>query len=113
MSINMGIEYRIYVVIKYECLLRYLQVEWEVKRGGYRDFSVENMEGSHCKVPLQDNSSDCGLYLLQYAESFLQVDTSLHHIIKYTMCATVCFNLTINSKCSFPFRTQLYILICH
>lgn len=52
---------------------RYLQVEWEVKRGGNRDFSTENMAGSHCKVPLQDNSSDCGLYLLQYAETFLQV----------------------------------------
>ncbi|XP_062862033.1 sentrin-specific protease 7 isoform X2 [Trichomycterus rosablanca] len=53
-------------------LREYLQVEWEVKRGGFRDFSAERMVGSHCKVPLQDNSSDCGLYLLQYAESFLQ-----------------------------------------
>ncbi|XP_016298518.1 sentrin-specific protease 7-like isoform X3 [Sinocyclocheilus anshuiensis] len=56
---------------------RYLQVEWETKRGGYRDFSVDNMIGSHCRVPLQDNSSDCGLYLLQYAESFL-LDPVLH-----------------------------------
>uniref|UniRef100_A0A8C1Z105 Si:dkey-100n23.3 n=1 Tax=Cyprinus carpio TaxID=7962 RepID=A0A8C1Z105_CYPCA len=50
----------------------YLQVEWETKRGGYRDFSADHMVGSHCAVPLQDNSSDCGLYLLQYAESFLK-----------------------------------------
>uniref|UniRef100_A0A8C1H1S0 Si:dkey-100n23.3 n=1 Tax=Cyprinus carpio TaxID=7962 RepID=A0A8C1H1S0_CYPCA len=56
---------------------RYLQVEWVTKRGGYRDFSVDNMIGSNCRVPLQDNSSDCGLYLLQYAESFLQ-DPVLH-----------------------------------
>lgn len=55
-------------------VFRYLQAEWEVKRGGYRDFSAERMVGSHCRVPLQDNSSDCGLYLLQYAESFLQVN---------------------------------------
>lgn len=57
-------------------MFRYLQAEWEVKRGGHRDFSAERMVGSHCRVPLQDNSSDCGLYLLQYAESFLQVNTN-------------------------------------
>lgn len=67
--------------------LRYLQVEWEVKRGGYRDFSVDHMVGSHCKVPLQDNSSDCGLYLLQYAESFLQVD--LFFISNTKMCVSM------------------------
>lgn len=57
------------------CPLRYLQVEWEVRRGTPRVFNNENIKGSHCKVPLQDNSSDCGLYLLQYVESFLQVHT--------------------------------------
>lgn len=31
------------------------------------------MLSSHCRVPLQDNSSDCGLYLLQYVETFLEV----------------------------------------
>ncbi|XP_056611005.1 sentrin-specific protease 7 isoform X2 [Triplophysa dalaica] len=66
-SLKLSLHERIFKLLR-----EYLQVEWEVKRGGYRDFSVENMEGSHCKVPLQDNSSDCGLYLLQYAESFLQ-----------------------------------------
>ncbi|XP_041924382.1 sentrin-specific protease 7-like isoform X2 [Alosa sapidissima] len=53
-------------------LREYLQVEWEVRRGASRDFSPEVMMGSSCKVPLQDNSSDCGLYLLHYAETFLQ-----------------------------------------
>jgi len=67
-------------------------VEWVTKRGGFRDFSVDHMVGSHCKVPLQDNSSDCGLYLLQYAESFLQVTCtrSLFWIFKYK---NVCKNL--------------------
>ncbi|KPP79531.1 hypothetical protein Z043_100883, partial [Scleropages formosus] len=55
---------------KGHCL--YLEVEWEVRRGTPRDFTPETMSGSHCNVPLQDNSSDCGLYLLQYAESFLE-----------------------------------------
>ncbi|XP_011604608.2 sentrin-specific protease 7b [Takifugu rubripes] len=54
-------------------LLRdYLQVEWEVRRGTPRLFTQVNMRSSNCRVPQQDNSSDCGLYLLQYAESFLQ-----------------------------------------
>lgn len=55
------------------------------KRGGHRDFSVDHMVGSHCKVPLQDNSSDCGLYLLQYAESFLQVDSHSFFIPDFQM----------------------------
>ncbi|KAG7467195.1 hypothetical protein MATL_G00150830 [Megalops atlanticus] len=53
-------------------LREYLQVEWEVRRGTPRDFTSDQMKGSHCRVPLQDNSSDCGVYLLQYVESFLQ-----------------------------------------
>ncbi|XP_051283897.1 sentrin-specific protease 7 isoform X1 [Dicentrarchus labrax] len=54
-------------------LLRdYLQVEWEVRRATPRRFTPDNMMSSNCRVPQQDNSSDCGLYLLQYAESFLQ-----------------------------------------
>ncbi|XP_051566432.1 sentrin-specific protease 6-like isoform X2 [Myxocyprinus asiaticus] len=66
-SLKLSVHERIFKLLR-----EYLQMEWEVKRGGYRDFSVDHMVGSHCKVPLQDNSSDCGLYLLQYAESFLQ-----------------------------------------
>ncbi|XP_071003332.1 sentrin-specific protease 7-like isoform X6 [Oncorhynchus clarkii lewisi] len=56
----------------FKLLREYLQSEWELRRGSVREFSSEQMRGSHCKVPLQDNSSDCGLYLLQYVESFLQ-----------------------------------------
>ncbi|XP_063743886.1 sentrin-specific protease 7 isoform X2 [Eleginops maclovinus] len=56
----------------YKLLREYLQSEWEVRRGSSRDFSTDQMQSSHCKVPLQDNSSDCGLYLLQYVESFLK-----------------------------------------
>ncbi|CAF89300.1 unnamed protein product, partial [Tetraodon nigroviridis] len=54
-------------------LLRdYLQVEWEVRRGTPRLFTPDTMRSCNCQVPQQDNSSDCGLYLLQYAQSFLQ-----------------------------------------
>ncbi|XP_077072615.1 sentrin-specific protease 7 isoform X2 [Siphateles boraxobius] len=71
-SLKLSVHERIFKLLR-----EYLQVEWLAKRGSYRDFSVDHMVGSHCKVPLQDNSSDCGLYLLQYAESFLQ-DPVLH-----------------------------------
>ncbi|XP_016093442.1 sentrin-specific protease 7 isoform X1 [Sinocyclocheilus grahami] len=66
-SLKLSVHERIFKLLR-----EYLQVEWQTKRGGHRDFSGDHMIGSHCTVPLQDNSSDCGLYLLQYAESFLQ-----------------------------------------
>uniref|UniRef100_A0A1A7XX70 EFR3 homolog Ba n=1 Tax=Iconisemion striatum TaxID=60296 RepID=A0A1A7XX70_9TELE len=50
----------------------YLQVEWEVRRKTPRLFTCHSMKSCNCRVPQQDNSSDCGLYLLQYVESFLQ-----------------------------------------
>ncbi|XP_072369677.1 sentrin-specific protease 7-like isoform X1 [Scyliorhinus torazame] len=53
-------------------LREYLQIEWEVKKRGQRNFTAENMKGSVPRVPKQDNSSDCGIYLLQYVESFFQ-----------------------------------------
>lgn len=53
--------------------LRYLEVEWEVKRKTHREFSKTNMVDLCPKVPKQDNSSDCGVYLLQYVESFFKV----------------------------------------
>ncbi|XP_051910502.1 sentrin-specific protease 7-like isoform X3 [Hippocampus zosterae] len=54
-------------------LLRdYLQVEWEERKGRHRVFSSDGMHSYSCSVPQQDNSSDCGLYLLQYVESFFQ-----------------------------------------
>ncbi|RMC11914.1 hypothetical protein DUI87_11041 [Hirundo rustica rustica] len=51
---------------------RYLEVEWEAKRKTHREFSKSTMIDLCPKVPKQDNSSDCGVYLLQYVESFFQ-----------------------------------------
>ncbi|XP_053707546.1 sentrin-specific protease 7-like isoform X2 [Synchiropus splendidus] len=51
-------------------LREYLQEEWLVRRGNRRVFS--NMTSSHCRVPQQDNSSDCGVFLLHYVEMFLK-----------------------------------------
>ncbi|XP_030907221.2 sentrin-specific protease 7 isoform X3 [Melopsittacus undulatus] len=51
---------------------RYLEVEWEAKRKMHREFSKSTMIDLYPRVPKQDNSSDCGVYLLQYVESFLE-----------------------------------------
>lgn len=73
----------------FKLLREYLQSEWEARRGSSRDFGAEQMENSHCQVPLQDNSSDCGLYLLHYVESFLK-DPIVH------------FELPLHLKSWFP-----------
>lgn len=56
----------------FKLMREYLQSEWEARRGSSREFGPDQMESSNCQVPLQDNSSDCGLYLLHYVESFLK-----------------------------------------
>ncbi|XP_004938323.2 sentrin-specific protease 7 isoform X3 [Gallus gallus] len=55
-----------------QVLREYLEVEWEVKRKTRREFSKSTMIDFYPRVPKQDNSSDCGVYLLQYVESFFQ-----------------------------------------
>lgn len=52
---------------------RYLEVEWEVRKGAQRSFGKDVMRGSSPRVPQQDNFSDCGVYILQYVESFFEV----------------------------------------
>lgn len=56
----------------YVCF-RYLEVEWEVRKGTQRSFGKDVMKGSSPRVPQQDNFSDCGVYILQYVESFFEV----------------------------------------
>uniref|UniRef100_A0AAV2KCV4 Unconventional myosin-VI n=1 Tax=Knipowitschia caucasica TaxID=637954 RepID=A0AAV2KCV4_KNICA len=53
-------------------LREYLEVEWEVRRGTQRSFNKDVVKGSSPRVPQQDNFSDCGVYVLQYVESFFQ-----------------------------------------
>ncbi|XP_034153136.1 sentrin-specific protease 6 isoform X1 [Esox lucius] len=53
-------------------LQEYLEVEWEVRKGTLRSVSKDTMRGFNPQVPQQDNFSDCGIYLLQYVESFFQ-----------------------------------------
>nr|XP_056712285.1 sentrin-specific protease 6 [Euleptes europaea] len=53
-------------------LREYLEVEWEVRKGTKKSFSKDVMKGSNPKVPQQNNFSDCGVYVLQYVESFFE-----------------------------------------
>lgn len=61
-------------------------MEWEVKKGSKRSFSKDVMRGSNPKVPQQNNFSDCGVYILQYVESFFEVSFQFivfSEIVKY------------------------------
>ncbi|XP_056337174.1 sentrin-specific protease 6 isoform X1 [Danio aesculapii] len=61
-------------------LREYLEVEWEVKKGSRRSFGKELMKGSSPRVPQQDNFSDCGVYVLQYVESFFESPLPSFHL---------------------------------
>ncbi|KAL8613712.1 hypothetical protein ACOMHN_029804 [Nucella lapillus] len=49
----------------------YLQVEWGLKKTPQRDM-LKTIRGCQPKVPQQSNYSDCGLFVLQYVESFFE-----------------------------------------
>uniref|UniRef100_A0AAY4CMD5 Ubiquitin-like protease family profile domain-containing protein n=1 Tax=Denticeps clupeoides TaxID=299321 RepID=A0AAY4CMD5_9TELE len=61
-------------------LREYLEVEWEVKKGTQRSFGKDVMKGSSPRVPQQDNFSDCGVYILQYVESFFENPIPSFHL---------------------------------
>ncbi|KAM9840789.1 sentrin-specific protease 6 [Aulostomus maculatus] len=61
-------------------LREYLEVEWEVRKGSERSFGKDTMKGSSPRVPQQDNFSDCGVYILQYVESFFENPISSFHL---------------------------------
>lgn len=62
--------------------VRYLEVEWEVRKGTQRSFGKDVMRGSSPRVPQQDNFSDCGVYILQYVESFFEVREEISSLWK-------------------------------
>lgn len=61
-------------------LREYLEVEWEVRKGTQRSFGKDVMKGSSPRVPQQDNFSDCGVYILQYVESFFENPLPSFHL---------------------------------
>ncbi|XP_051264973.1 sentrin-specific protease 6 isoform X2 [Dicentrarchus labrax] len=61
-------------------LREYLEVEWEVRKATQRSFGKDVMKGSSPRVPQQDNYSDCGVYILQYVESFFENPIPSFHL---------------------------------
>ncbi|XP_015786405.1 sentrin-specific protease 7 isoform X1 [Tetranychus urticae] len=55
-----------------EPIRHFLAKEWEFKKKTKKNFSSHVMPEYYLKVPKQNNHSDCGLYVLQYVESFLR-----------------------------------------
>lgn len=53
-------------------LREYLTEEWKAKKRSQLNFSHNNMCGYAPRTPQQGNYGDCGIYLLQYVESFLE-----------------------------------------
>ncbi|XP_076301470.1 uncharacterized protein LOC143219351 isoform X2 [Lasioglossum baleicum] len=50
----------------------YLSCEYVAKMGREKVFSKDTIRGASLKVPQQSNFTDCGLYVLQYVESFFK-----------------------------------------
>lgn len=56
-------------------LREYLNCEYEhkLKKKSNFIFDAKSMPGNEVKVPGQTNTSDCGLFMLQYIEQFFKV----------------------------------------
>ncbi|KAK2843310.1 hypothetical protein Q7C36_011525 [Tachysurus vachellii] len=52
-------------------LQEYLEMEWRVRKSSSWSFGNQAMNGWSVQVPQQDNHTDCGVYVLQYVESFI------------------------------------------
>ena len=51
-------------------LRTYLTLEWNAKMKTKKEFTVSNLPAFCPRIPQQSNLTDCGLYLLQFVESF-------------------------------------------
>ena len=58
-----------------QVLKEYLMVEWSVKRPDEAEYNKQFIKGTVPKVPQQTNYSDCGVFMLQYVESFFEVSS--------------------------------------
>lgn len=56
-------------------MLQFLNAEHALIFGSNLFYNRDKIDIVHMVVPQQQNSVDCGLYLLQYAETFFKVKT--------------------------------------
>jgi Ulp1 family protease len=82
----------------------YLRIEYRVKEGRERDFNKDTIKGSTPKVPQQTNFTDCGVYVLQYVESFFQVTLNKYLLVAYVcICNIQKFHFSVPCICAlFP-----------
>lgn len=83
----------------------YLTCEYraKVKGGSDHDFTRFNIQGHQVKVPQQTNFTDCGLYLLQYVESFFTVCSSIFFYI-CSSWARPTYNTNANFRLQDPIK---------
>ena len=74
------------------CTFRYLTEEWKIRKAdfGERIYNRCNMRCIVPCVPQQGNNSDCGLFLLHYAEKIFQV--------LFADCDVQAFNFVVKYK---------------
>lgn len=78
----------------------YLRIEYRVKEGKEKDFNKDTIKGSTPKVPQQTNFTDCGVYVLQYVESFFQVTINkLFTVGCVCICNVQKFNFSVPCIC--------------
>lgn len=76
----------------------YLSCEYIAKLGVEKTFSKDTIKGACPKVPQQSNFTDCGLYVLQYVESFFKV--RIYNIHTYIENKNLFFSIII---CDYTF----------
>ncbi|RWS28765.1 sentrin-specific protease 6-like protein [Leptotrombidium deliense] len=55
-----------------EPIRHFLSMEWQKKKGTQLTFSKAALPDHYPRVPYQTNTTDCGLFVLQYVEQFLK-----------------------------------------
>jgi len=80
----------------------YLSSEWTRRKGAVAEFNDTSFPGFSPLVPLQPNSYDCGIYVVQFIESFLEYPYQVgdfnasgyqlfpsQHLIVFNACVSV------------------------
>jgi Ulp1 family protease len=79
----------------------YLKIEFKAKKGVERDYNKDSIRGALPKVPQQNNFTDCGIFMLQYAESFFEVNS----------CGGVAFNGMHLASPYYNFKENFSLLV--
>ena len=84
----------------------YLSCEHVAKLGVEKTFSKDTIKGACPKVPQQSNFTDCGLYVLQYVESFFKASI-LKYLYFFIIIFIVYMSNYVNYQCDYEFISFL------